>query len=84
MEYVIVTYRSRNISLKVYNYLQRNLKLNCALVSTPRAANVGCGLSVRISQYDAQRLGEQLANIESFAGIFSVRNSGGKTVVVRW
>lgn len=84
MEYVIVTYRSRNISIKVYNLLTRKYGINCQLVSTPRDANVGCGLSVKLNSADAKFFQDRLAVIESFAGIFTVRNNDGKTIVSKW
>ena len=49
MEYVIAIYRSRSVTISAYNYLL-NKGVNCALISTPRSANVGCGLSVKFSR----------------------------------
>ncbi len=82
MEYIIAAFSSRNVTIKAYNYLVSN-GITCALVSTPRAANVGCGLSVR---FDASYLGYlqgKFPDVETFAGFFRVRNTGGRTIVVR-
>ena len=38
MEYVIAIYRSRNVTIQVYNYLLKS-GVTCALISTPRSAN---------------------------------------------
>ncbi len=82
MEYVIASYRSRNVTMKVYNYLINN-GVVCAIVSTPRSANVGCGLSVKISTNTFLQLRNTLAELETFAGFFRVRNVGGSTIVTR-
>ncbi|MCM1042731.1 MAG: DUF3343 domain-containing protein [Corallococcus sp.] len=82
MEYMIATYRSRNVTIKVYNYLTSQ-GINCALVSTPRAANVGCGLSVKFDGTYLHGLRAKLASVATFAGFFLVQNINGKTVVVR-
>lgn len=71
MEYVIAVYRSRNVAIRIYNYLSAN-GVTCALVSTPRAAGVGCGLSVKLNRADFVRLRGALG-VESFAGFFLVR-----------
>lgn len=82
MEYYIVTYRSRTVTTQVYSQLVRKYNINCQLVSTPRGANVGCGLSIKMNPQDISALRDRLSQIESFAGVFLVRNLGGKTAVV--
>lgn len=81
-EYVIASYRSRSVSMKVYNYLVEN-GVVCALVSTPRLAGVGCGLSVKMSPTAFLNVRLTLQRLETFAGFFRVRNVGGRTVVTR-
>lgn len=78
MEYVLAVYRSRNVSIKAYNLLLRN-GFTCALVSTPRAAGVGCGLSVKFARSDFDRVKNVLQSAETFAGFFLYRitYSGG-------
>ena len=73
MEYVLAVYRSRNMTIRAYNFLQNN-GVTCALVSTPRAAGVGCGLSVKIARADFPRVRDALVG-ESFVGFFLFRNS---------
>lgn len=82
MEYVICVYRSRNVSIKVYNYLS-NKGISCALVSTPRSANVGCGLSVKMGKSDWYTFREVLSTGETFVGFFLVKMSLNGTTVVR-
>lgn len=83
MEYLIATFRSRNITVRVYNYLVSEYGITCSLVSTPRGANVGCGLSIKFGAKDYQLLRQNLPQVESFSGIFRVRVVNGKTIVTR-
>ncbi len=80
MEYVIAVYRSRNVAIRAYNYLSNSGSM-CALVSTPRAAGVGCGLSVKLSKSDFLRARSFLAGSETFVGFFLVKTTlHGNTV----
>lgn len=80
MEYVIAVYRSRNITMRAYNFLlQRGV--TAALVSTPRSVNVGCGLSVRFVQTYLPRYRQVLSDAETFVGFYLVRNTTRGTLV---
>lgn len=74
MEYVIAVYRSRNVSMQAYNYLLKN-GVTCALISTPRAANVGCGLSVKFGVNVLPSVRNVLSRGETFVGFFLARMS---------
>ncbi len=78
MEYILAVYRSRNVAIRAYNYLTSR-GITCALVSTPRAAGVGCGLSVKFHGADLNSVRKVLADGETFVGFFVFRNtfSGG-------
>ena len=67
MEYVIAIYRSRSVTISAYNYLL-NKGVNCALISTPRSANVGCGLSVKFSRDALSAVRATLSLGETFVG----------------
>ena len=82
MEYIIAVYRSRSVSIRAYNFLLSN-GVTCALISTPRSANVGCGLSVKFSKDVFPRVRQALSNGETFVGFFVVRNTGYGTTVAR-
>lgn len=82
MQYVIAVYRSRDVSMQVYNYLINN-SVMAALISTPRGANVGCGLSVKISYGDYAQFANVLSQKETFAGFFLVRATMAGTVISR-
>lgn len=82
MEYVIAVYRSRNVSMRAYNYLLKN-GVTCALISTPRAANVGCGLSVKFAKHLLPSVRNTLSQGETFVGFFLARNTYGGTTLTR-
>lgn len=83
MDYVLAIYRSRNVSMRAYNYLIQN-GVTCALVSTPRNANVGCGLSVKIDKSTLSRFGAALSQGETFVGFFLVKQTySGHTTITR-
>ena len=82
MEYVIAVYRSRNVSMQAYNYLLRN-NITCALISTPRAANVGCGLSVKFSKSVLSNVRSVLSQCETFVGFFIARSTYNGVILSR-
>ncbi len=81
MEYVIAVYRSRSVSMRAYNFLLSR-GVMCSLISTPRSANVGCGLSVKM-RVDAYRAyGTALSDAETFVGFFLIKQTmNGQTIV---
>lgn len=82
MEYVIAVYRSRNVSMQAYNYLLKN-NITCALISTPRAANVGCGLSVKFGKSALQNVSNVLSKGETFVGFFLARTTYNGVILTR-
>lgn len=82
MEYIIAVYRSRNVSIRAYNFLLSN-GITCALISTPRSVGVGCGLSVKFNRNDLSRVKYALSNAETFAGFFLIRTTLSGTTVTR-
>ena len=49
MEYLIVAFRSREHTVKFYNFL-KSVGINGEIINTPKEAGVGCGLSVKIGR----------------------------------
>ena len=82
MEFVIAVYRSRNVSMSAYNFLSSQ-GVTCALISTPRNANVGCGLSVKLSKSDWLNYKDTLASGETFVGFFLVKKTFSGSTLVR-
>lgn len=82
MEYIIVSYRSRAHTIKFHEILRRN-GIYSEIVNTPKEANVGCGLSVRISKERfvlAKKIVHML-KLNSFAGFFICKTEAGKKVI---
>jgi len=82
MDYVLAIYRSRNVSMRAYNYLTQ-MGVTCALVSTPRNANVGCGLSVKLDKNALPKVRSALSQGETFVGFFLVRQTYSGNVITR-
>ena len=82
MEYIIAVYRSRSVSIRAYNFLLSN-GITCALVSTPRSANVGCGLSVKFGRGVFANVRDVLSRGETFVGFFRVRQTQQGALVTR-
>ena len=82
MEYIIAVYRSRNVSMRAYNFLSSQ-GVTCALISTPRSANVGCGLSVKFSKSAFPAVRGVLSSAETFVGFFLVKNTYTGSTLVR-
>ena len=74
MEYVIAIYRSRNVSMRAYQFLSSQ-GVTAALISTPRSANVGCGLSVKFAKSALPQVRDALSSAETFVGFFLVKNT---------
>ena len=84
MEYIIVAFRSRTESIKLSEILKENGVYN-QIISTPKQAGVGCGLSVKLSK-ERYRLVINILErkrFNSFIGIFAVKVIGGKRVIVQ-
>lgn len=80
MDYVLAIYRSRNVSMRAYNFLLQN-GVTCALVSTPRGANVGCGLSVKMDKNALPSYRAVLSQGETFVGFFLIKQTySGSTI----
>ena len=82
MDYIIAVYRSRNVSMRAYNFLSSQ-GITAALVSTPRSANVGCGLSVKFNKSALPAVRSVLSSGETFVGFFLVKNTYSGSTVVR-
>ncbi len=82
MDYVAIAFRSRSDTIKFSNFLKNN-GFESEIVSTPKEAGIGCGLSVKTypSMIPMIVTALKMANLKSFAGIFFVKTLGGKRYV---
>lgn len=79
MEYIVVTFRARTDTMKFYDLL-KNYGIKREIISTPKEAKVGCGLSVKIDKADFYNVKRILFDNlpKSFAGFFVVTERFGK------
>ena len=82
MEYIIVAFRSRTQTVKLSQILQ-SMGVACEIVNTPKEAGVGCGLSVKISNFNFERVKSVVFGMgfSAFAGFFAVKITAGKKFV---
>lgn len=82
MEYIIAVYRSRSVTMRVYNYLVGQNQ-TCAIISTPQGAGVGCGLSVKFSRQTLDGYGHIVSQGDTFVGFFLVKVALRGTTITR-
>ena len=82
MEHVVVAFRSRAETVKFSEVLKKYGVYN-EIVSTPKEAGVGCGLSLKISQQSITATKRVIAVLgaKSFAGFFLVKILANKKIV---
>lgn len=82
MDSILAVFRSRTQALDCVSRL-KYYGVGAAAVSTPREANVGCGISVRLAESDLPRAKRILsaAGYSAFAGFLRVQMRGGRTFV---
>ena len=78
--YGIAAFRSRQKVLRFEDALHRE-GVTASVMTTPRAVALGCGLSVRFSIEDAERVRGVLRreNPGNLIGLYRVELSGGRT-----
>ena len=83
MIFAFVSFISRTTTSRAYNFLLSK-GVSCQLFSTPREVNVGCGLSVRFSQGDTDRVKSLIGTSHpNLVGFFRVSGSGLNRIVTR-
>ncbi len=73
----IFVFRSKTDVFSFMEKLQSNL-IPCQTIGTPREANIGCGLSVKVSEsfYSQSRKVLFSYKFSSFYGVFKVKKDG--------
>ncbi len=82
MTYLFVAFRSRSAAALAYNKLS-SLGVNCSIFSTPSAANVGCGLSIKFNEQSINEVRSICAGVTNCAGFFRSMQTNGKTFITR-
>ena len=80
--YIIVSFRSRLESIMLKKELDKR-GLFSEVVSTPKEANVGCGLSVKINPYQISFVKKLVltSGFKTFIAFFKVDTINGKNTV---
>lgn len=83
MDYVILSFRSRNQTARMYEIFAAN-GIPSKIVNTPREANVGCGISLRFGEGYLPRARQVAMRYpqSTYIGFFKV-SYNGKTFFVR-
>lgn len=78
--YYIYAFRSRTNAISFYEALLRE-QIKAGLINTPRAAGVGCGLSVKTQNYiDANKV--LASGYSSLLGVFVAEDGGRLTKII--
>lgn len=82
MEYLVIAFRSRAHTVKFSQFISSQNIAN-EIINTPKEAGVGCGLSVKVSLNNFERVKRLVyaVNLNSFAGFFLVKKLAGKRMV---
>lgn len=80
--FFFVAFRSRTAASSAFGRL-KDYGLTCTLFSTPAAANLGCGLSIKFSPSDLDAVKSICQAENGYAGVFRAVKFGEKTVVSR-
>ena len=80
MTEIIAVFRSRSHAIDC-NRILKALSIPCSLIGTPKEANVGCGLSVKLPYSAFERAKQVIVreNYPSFAGYLKI--VGGRTFI---
>lgn len=84
MTEILAVFRSRSQAIDC-NARLRAAGISVSLINTPREANIGCGLSVKIPQngYERSRIIIRNARYSAFYGFYRLQNNYGRTIFGR-
>lgn len=85
MHEIIAIFRSRAQAIDCNTKL-KSMGIAAELISTPKEANIGCGLSVKINKNSAERARYiiQKSNYSAFYGFFVMNQTYGRMQFGRW
>ncbi len=84
MNYCIIVFRAKSHTINFANIL-KSYKIPCEIISTPRAVNVSCGISVKFMYVDLNIVKQILSrrNFDTYGGIYQIVGSGINYKVIR-
>jgi hypothetical protein len=82
MTEILAVFRSRTQAIDCFNNLKA-LGVAVALVNTPKEANIGCGLSVKVNGNNFNRVKTMIARFKysAFYGYFTMQNKYGRIFI---
>ena len=85
MTYILAIFRSRSQAVDC-NIRLKSFGVEAELINTPKEANIGCGLSVKIPHDMANRAKNIIrkANYSAFYGYFVIQYTYGRIRLGRW
>lgn len=85
MTYILAIFRSRAQAVDC-NVRLKSTGIASELINTPREANIGCGLSLKIPHNAAERakIIIKRANYPAFYGFFFMQSTYGRIQLGRW
>ena len=85
MTYILAIFRSRSQAVDC-NIRLKQFGVTAELINTPREANIGCGLSIKIPHDSANRAKMIIykANYSAFYGFFVMQKTYGRWQLGRW
>lgn len=85
MTYILAIFRSRAQAVDC-NIKLKSMGIASELINTPKEANIGCGLSLKLTQAAAERakIIVRRANYSAFYGFFLMNNTYGRLQLGKW
>lgn len=85
MTYILAIFRSRAQAVDC-NIKLKSIGIASELINTPKEANIGCGLSLKLTQAAAERakIIVRRANYSAFYGFFLMNNTYGRLQFGKW
>ena len=85
MTYILAIFRSRSQAVDC-NIRLKSFGVEAELINTPKEANIGCGLSVKIPYTALEKTKNIIkrSNYSAFYGFFAVQYIYGRMRFVKW
>ena len=85
MTYILAIFRSRSQAVDC-NIRLKSFGIAAELINTPKEANIGCGLSIKIPHPSVERAKNIIlkANYPAFYGFFIMQQSFGRWQLGKW
>ncbi len=85
MTYILAIFRSRSQAVDC-NIRLKSMGIASELINTPKEANIGCGLSIKLPHAAAERAKTIIKriNYSAFYGFYVMQNTYGRLQLGKW